>query len=447
MIHNTHKLQKEMRNYIVCKKLRHVAGLMLAVCLGGQLLLSCNGDENETPAPPVVHEKGHRTVLVYMAAENSLSSYAVDDIAEMMQGSKSLAADDHLIIFVDRAVRGEMPYLAQVKDGDTLVVYRYDTDFYSSAPERMRDVIARVDSMYPAESYGLVLWGHATGWLITNDSTAQTADGRQSAGTQQYAPRKAYGQDTGSNTTQSAMSRWMNMPQMAKALEQLPERLFIFADCCCMMSVEAAYELRHTCRYMIGSPAEIPADGAPYHLLLPELFSDSPEFYRGLIDVYFDYYLQNYSTVYPALSGYSVPLSCVDMQQMEALAQASRQLVLPTADVSLDSVAYYFNIDAAVMHDMAHYAWRNLPAETFDQWLPALNRAVPYRRFSARWLSERANRMYFSRFAGYTEDTFAGLSMFVPLSSYTYSSSFDYLGGLRKLQWCYAVGWDRVMAY
>ncbi|MCR4808260.1 MAG: hypothetical protein K5896_00175 [Prevotella sp.] len=415
-----------------------MSAIFLAVTM---LLTACHSDDSLTPAPPTI-EKGRRTVLVYMAAENNLSSYASYDISEMMTGSKQLTDSDRLVIFVDRAVWGETPYLARVADGDTTVVYRYASDFYSSDPERMREVIARVDSMYPAESYGLVLWGHATGWLFTNDSTATPTDGVRLS-----APRKAYGQDTGSNTTHSAMSRWMNMPQMARALETLPERLFIFADCCCMMTAEGAYELRHTCRYLIGSPAEIPAEGAPYHLIMPALFSDSPEFYRDIIDIYYDFYEQYHRINNPGLSGYSVPLSCVDMQQMEALAQASRQLVMPPSDVRLDSVAYYFNLDAAVMHDMAHYALRNLPAETCRQWEDVLDRAVPYRRFSARWLSEHANRMYFSRFAGFNDDSYAGLSMFIPLGTYALLGSFDYLGGLRKTEWCYAVGWDRVMAY
>jgi hypothetical protein len=55
--------------------------------------------------------------------------------------------------------------------------------------------------------------------------------------------------------------------------------------------------------------------------------------------------------------------------------------------------------------------------------------------------------MYFSRFAGFNDDSYAGLSMFIPLGTYALLSSFDYLGGLRKTEWCYAVGWDRVMAY
>ena len=53
----------------------------------------------------------------------------------------------------------------------------------------------------------------------------------------------------------------------------MPHLKFIMADCCNFMCLENLYELRDVCDYIIGSPAEIPAQGAPYYDIVPSLTS------------------------------------------------------------------------------------------------------------------------------------------------------------------------------
>ena len=403
------------------------------------LLSACHDGKADTPQP----EKARRTVLVYMAGENDLSVNVTSDLDEMKQASRQLGDDDRLVVFVDRANSAELPYIARVQNGEEQVVHRFSEDFYSSDPERLTSIVGMVDSLFPAETYGLILWGHATGWVVVSDSVPQSAGApltRQTA----HAPRHAYGKDTGSNTTTSFQSRWMNITQMRRALQPLSRRLFIMADCCCMMSAEVAYELREQCRYLIGSPAEVPADGAPYHLVVPHLFSQKTDFYRDIVDAYYDYYLQRLGSEDPTLSGHSLPLSVVDMDQMESLAQATSTIVMPRSRISTDSLAYYFRIDMPVMHDMGNYAYTHiLPADKarYTAWRQALDRAVVYRRFSARWTTAYVRLMYdFDTFATFTEDSYAGLSMFLPRPEYSFSSVYDYNGGFRQLQWYDAAG-------
>lgn len=61
------------------------------------LLTACSDSSNESTMP------AKRTVIVYMAAENTLSGNAQDDIDEMIQGVKKISRYDNLIVFVDRA--------------------------------------------------------------------------------------------------------------------------------------------------------------------------------------------------------------------------------------------------------------------------------------------------------------------------------------------------------
>ena len=57
---------------------------------------SSSGDEPD-PSPPV--QRHTRTVLVYMAANNNLSSYATADINEMIAGASGIPAGSRLLVF------------------------------------------------------------------------------------------------------------------------------------------------------------------------------------------------------------------------------------------------------------------------------------------------------------------------------------------------------------
>jgi len=418
----------------------HLSFLSTCLLLAGLLAASCEKTE-ETPGEkklsPDLYEKGHRTVLVYMLAENNLSSHVADDLREMMQGSRSMDGNDRLVVFVDRALPDEMPFIAQVRRGDTIVIKRYEEDFISSDPERMRDIVATVDQYFPADSYGLVLWGHASGCLVTSDSVASAPKA--------LPARRAYGYDTGNNSNSLYTRKWMNVTQMGRLLSTLPQRHFIMADCCCFMSLESAYELRGTCRYLIGSPAEIPATGAPYHLLVPKLFSDSEDFYRDVVDTYYNYYLQSYPVTYPSLDGYSVPLSVVDMTQMEQLAEATRSVIRPISEVKEDSMVYYYREEMPTLYDAGDYVTRNVADSVLRAvWWQVLDKAVPYRRLSTRWMTVYYMLEYdYTREFVINDERTACVSMFLPFPKYNFTSKYQYIEGFRQLQWYYAAGCER----
>ena len=139
------------------------------------LLSACSSDDND----PQIPTEPERSVLIYMAGENNLSSFADDDLTEIKEGSKLLKDNQNLIVYVDRYTK--RPYMARVKDG--VLVDSVDMEESSSAdPAVMENIIRQMRTKYPAKSYGMVLWGHCTGWLITNDSIP-------------YAGTRAYGVD------------------------------------------------------------------------------------------------------------------------------------------------------------------------------------------------------------------------------------------------------------
>ena len=398
--------------------------LLLFIC-AAMALVACHHHDDEEE-----QKEALRTVIVYVAAENNLSSYSRSDLYELTQGSKELNKRQRLVAFVDDASTSH-PYIVEFKEGRRDTVMTYDEDFYSSDPERFREVIATIEEQFPAESYGLVLWGHAKGWLIENDVKLLPA------------ARRAYGVDNGSNLElgQTFGNRWLNINDMAHALEGLPRFRYIFADCCCMMCVEVAYELRNAADYLIGSPAEIPGNGAPYEKIVPLLFNTSDDFYRDIIDAYYNEYMN------VTYTDCSLPLSVVDMSQMDQLAEATRMVLRAPSEYFTDKIAYYYcdKGDAPVMFDMCSLMERNLDENNYREWKAALDRAVPYRLFSQKWMTDTDHFEVYRGFSTsiFTEDIYGGLSMFVERPEYNFSRNYDFNREIRQMSWYEAVGWSR----
>ena len=406
------------------------------------LLAACNKDSESSET----NEIFGRTVIVYMSGENNLDEEGVlsQDLMEIETASKQIPASDRLVVYVDRLSRNEMPFIAEIRNGVCDTIMHYESDIYSSDPENFYNIINTIEKKYPSQEYALVLWGHATSWLVDKDTIA-------SATAKARLPHRAYGQDCGNNTVYGP-EKWLNITQMHRELAKLPKFRYILADCCCMMSVEVAYELRNVADYLIGSPAEIPGEGAPYHKIMDGLFSRNSTFYKLIIDNYYDYYMELYrtpaysnSTYNSYLTGYSLPLSVIDMKHIDELAQATRNLLKAPAEYTFDYVPYYFHMELPVCYDMACLLEANTTAEEFNSWKRAFDLAVPYRRLSDRWMTvyDEIELSQVNKGFVFNKDNYGGVSMFVPRSIYDNSYWFIYNAALPSFEWSQAVGWNR----
>lgn len=408
-------------------------------------MAGCKKDNDEP-----VKKDTQRTVVVYISGDNNLTGAATSDINEIKEGAAGIPSDGRLVLFVDRNWSNEKPFIAEIKNDknhplDTL--YKYSTDFYASDPNLFSEVLERVVGLCPAKEYGLVLWGHGSGWLVEKDTIAQ---------------RRAYGID---ETGSGSGGKWMNMTQMASALKDLqtknvmPKLSYIFADCCNMMCVEAAYELKDVTEYMIGSPAEIPGYGAPYQLMVQQLFKSGSNLYRGIIDTYYDYYADfdnlNYAeqTLWPYMKdGYSVPLSVIDTKYIGALANMTHDMLeraqggypmYPVSPNLLGIVFYchntysYWPVD--MMYDMRAIMERLLSAADFTTWDSTYQQAVPYYRMSMKWMTEFQEQ--YRAFDTFDKNLKYGcVSMFTPREGQGYS-----YGVLPMNQTVQNFAWSRIM--
>ena len=377
------------------------------------LFVACSHDDQEDTDDHV-----DRAVLVYMAGDNDLSSYINYDIKEMMAGSRELDKHQKLVLFVD--TRGQRSYLLEVAKGDTTRLQTFGSDLKSSDASVLQMAMEQVVQRYPCNSYGLVLWGHADGWIYKDNEQAAQA-------------RRAYGLTTSGGKT------WMNIPDMAKALAVVPKLEFIFADCCDFQSVESAYELRDVTNYIMASPAEIPGEGAPYSTLVPTMFSKSETFYQQMADAY-------YAQV---MYGWRVPLSVIRTSAMEALAAATKKALasfVPSLPDSrypdVNGLIYYFD---KTLIDMNDFMMRHAATDEYEAWKlvfdKADNAAVAYKKFAYPW---QANHVTFGDFTA-SEERYGGVSMYVPMDASKYSSDIrDVIDiqnkNIHKMAWYQAAG-------
>ena len=396
--------------------------MMVAIAMMTTVVLtSCEKDDDSDDWEPSLPSQ--RTVMVYMAAKNNLAIAANNDISEMEEGMVEVPANSTVVLFVDKLTSN--PYIAKLtndKNTPMQVLYQYDSPRYDSDPATFREAIEKMMELCPAKEYALVLWGHGTGWAVTNDSVASEPS------------RRAYGYD-------SSNGKWMNITQMVTALDGLPKMKFIFADCCNMACAEVAYALRNRTEYLIGSPAEIPGSGAPYHLLMKELFNTSDTFYKNIVDTYYDYYANDYvlniaermKWPYMIDTHYSVPLAAINTAYIEALATATHDAVsqaeggypMYPETPDLSGIAYYFGYDFPVMYDMRAFIHRIAPA-AFDQWERVYKQAVPHYRMSMKWMTDcdgdRNSSGYYPNFYNLIGDfdsfdatlPYGCVSMFIP---------------------------------
>lgn len=324
--------------------------------------VACSKEENGDILPVVYAE---RTVIVYMAADNDLSADALNDIEEMKEGFRDNGI--HLIVFVDLARKA--PYILEITPDSGKMIRTYP-EINSADAVQMREVLDDITSLYPAHSYGLVLWSHGTSWLPSGLSL------------------KSFGRDHGSE---------MNISDLATSLPVYFD--FILFDACLMGAVEVAYELKDKTDYIIASSAEIIYIGFPYDQIVPELISHNLDL-KQVAQTYFNFY-DNQSGAYR-----SATVSLINTSGLEALAAETKKLLtgnkIDFLSFDRTSVQRLDAYDEQYHFDMLDFFNKVLPDADKSDFEKQLNKCVLY----------KANTPQFIEM--YDIDTYCGLSCYIP---------------------------------
>lgn len=391
----------------VVSKFMNMVVAMLVCIVATTSFFSCSKDEeNDAPNPPYYDESmaDSRTVLVYMVAENSLASYTASDINEMLYGMRysHLKPGDNLVVYVDDT---DKPRIYNITPKDTILnaftlkpEYTYSEDKNSADANHLGEVIDYVKRKHPAESYGLVLWSHGSGWIPDNNNIAIKSKHR------------AFGLDNNNNTTYNSGNQ-MNISDMARCIESRIKFEYIFFDACFMQCIELDYELRNATKYVVASPAEIPGPGADYRSTMSALFKADSSAY-AIVDAYYKTYVND--------ADYGVIISSVEVAKLDNFLAYMKNVVRKHPDsflpATLKNIQNYFDYSIYSSQKMPDFldikgiAASALSETEYAEWNYEYSKIIDNCKFTQYWYSRYPNMRL-----SVDAEQCGGVSMFLPI--------------------------------
>jgi hypothetical protein len=370
-----------------------------------------------------------RTVLAYIAAENSLSygAFHQQDIDEMLQAAGDIPTNSRLLIYLDDTSNPRILSIEQQsgRRPTSRVVYEYSEEQNSGDVETLRTVMEWVYDNYPSSTYGLIFWSHGDAWLPAK-----------------AIPQRSICIDNERNNYSNSGSK-MDIADVADVLAGFPRVEFIMFDACFMQAVEVAYELRNVARYVIASPAEIPNPGAPYERMVKPFFSvpfDGAE----VVEQYYRMYNDSVMPVYDYGSDrYGVSLSVINCTHLDTLADATAGMITKYVSrdeaIDLKGVQRYYPLSSKSrpeFYDMNGYMQRLITDEAdYVRWKSVFDLAVPYARSTAWWYSNDAYTQHVDL------DNYGGVSCYVPQDRSIYDGLNE---KFRATSWYMDAGWHEV---
>ncbi len=375
--------------------------------LGVFLVLLCWGCHK---TGPIISD---RTILVYLAADNNLESYARKNVTDMLKGMDESAG--RVVVYMDSRKDAPVLMTMEKRGGewrlDTLERYGEEN---AASPDVLRRVVYRGRELYPASSYGLILGSHGTGWI---PSSVRFPGQRMARLKAADAPlTRLFGEDANRGEWTDAETG-MEVDDLVRAI---PEGFhFILFDACLMANVEIAYALRNKTEYIIASPAEILVDGFPYQKIMPLLWGKESELKKACRE-FRDYY-EYHSNGGAWCSG---TISLIRTEFLDELAWQVKTVL----DGKAETVA------GMMPSDVWRYPLIDYNQDVFfdlGAFVRELASESEYKRFEAV-LEQAVYRLATTRFNGadFPTDRFSGLSVYIPLSRWS-SANEQY----RQLEW------------
>ena len=214
----------------------------------------------EMPEPPEL------TLVVYMAADNDLESYAIQNLKAMEHADVEKM---NVLVLLDRSEGFDetnedwtdtrlFELIHDDTDSNVIMSKRLscpplgisnkvETELDMGNPSVLWNLMNFVRNNYESEKYALIIWGHGTGWRYSgnyNNSRAVAVDDRSGS--------------------------YMSVHDMGRALRNQGLSVIGF-DTCFGGVFENVYELKNHSEYTVASPGITPSSGWDYKMLLEDL--------------------------------------------------------------------------------------------------------------------------------------------------------------------------------
>ena len=381
------------------------------------LFTACSTDDNDSPVVPVSY-----TLLIYMAADNSMNSEVDYTLQELKEGMKR--SGGNTIVYLDRS--DAAPRLFQITADGEEVALKYYEEENSASAETLARVIAETKILVPSETFGLVYWSHSMGWVPSGYSK----DTRATVSNEASFPRTRY---LGMDEHQALNTQGLTLMEIDEMAAALPDNVaqFMLFDACMMGSVEALYQLRNKCRYFIASPAEIlmeadyDASGMPYSELLPQLFGGKEELALAC-EKYYNHYNNMSAKILR-----SATITLIDAQQLDGLYSTVNSILdnrlAAMQSLNTDGVQVYHRGSLPkIFYDLDAIMKLTSTTAQYNTFKTQLAQTVLYKAATEKFASDLSLTAC------------SGLSVYVPLSKWSGTTEYTYY--FSKLEWSHVYG-------
>ena len=409
----------------------------ITILLAGALMFSlssCNWWTKES-------QEYDKSLIIYMAANNNLTSYAISNLKSIKEGFVPKYEGDKKgsVLLVYYHLTGENPVLLRIfKDEEGVVreerVVEYEYQNSTSA-DVMSSVLDKVATLFPAKENGLIMWSHGTGWLPKRfyaNPTRSSGDFAMQMTLEEdpYAHLvKSFGEDQG-NGTGSNVSE-MDIVDMAAAM---PVKYhYVIFDCCLMGGIEVAYEMKDVCDYIIASPTEILANGFPYDKIMEPLLKGASADLKKVCETYYDHYNSQSG------DSKSATIALIKTSGLENLANSFKALFDAGGRDAIDNlnmgtIQRYYRMDRRWFFDMGNFA-KDIAADInrsdlYSGISSSLSNAVIYKAATEKFITIPIDPAKYSGLSTYINNS----SLLTPLEKATLDEYY------KKFAWNKACG-------
>jgi hypothetical protein len=250
------------------------------------------------------------TIMVYMAGDNSLSSYVDENLKSMMKiGSKDnldiiALADksgnqDSKLYYVMKNKLVELPlhniYISGLNEVDT------------GNPQTLLTFVNYSMHTYPSKNIMLIMWGHGNGW-------------------------QGLSEDKGGS--QLTMNEFRNALRNIVKANNGNKLNIIGFDACAMATIEGFYEVAEYAKYLISSEKKEPDMGWPYEKIFKGLASGSPNSPKDVSKFVVSEYVEAYEKGTLPNQSFSVQMSAIETGKNNELYVAFQKFASRLSDIS-----------------------------------------------------------------------------------------------------------------
>jgi hypothetical protein len=287
--------------------------------------------------------KAQWTLLTYIAAHNNLAELGKRSLAQIL-GAGSTSAVKLAALYDGPS--GAARYIAGEPGSAAVEEPLGDVD--SGDPDLLLETVRWAFDQLPAERYGLILWSHGTGWRpeeikevagqVRSDASVDAAESNERSSApgglalfrttlaRMLAPNsraeRAILFDDGSGHSLDTLELDRVTDEVRRFIGQPLDLLGM--DACLMATLEVAYQLRESVRYLVASEELVPGSSWPYDLILGDLLADPTQSASALAAAVVRSYTEYY-TGHPPSAG-DVTKVALDLGKVEALAAAADAL-------------------------------------------------------------------------------------------------------------------------